>query len=91
MIQNYQKNLGILKSAMEDQNLYGKESEYGVVTIQTVSVVFEIATWKKDNLLNKRTEIFNTCEHRSKCKLVNCETTDWRQIHIIKYHYNPLL
>ena len=37
---------------------------------------YEIATYKGNNLLNKRTEIINTCRHRSKYKLVNCETTD---------------
>ena len=30
----------------------------------------------KDNLLNKRTGIINTCRHRSKYKLANCETID---------------
>ena len=30
----------------------------------------------------------NTCRHRSKNKLGNCETIDWNQIHAIKYHYN---
>ena len=37
----------------------------------------EIATYKGDNLLNKRTEILNTCRHRSKYKLADCETIDW--------------
>ena len=37
---------------------------------------YEIATYKGNNLLNKRTEIINTCRHRSKYKLVNCETID---------------
>ena len=36
---------------------------------------YQIATYKLENVLNKRTEIINTCRHRSKCKLVNCETT----------------
>ena len=35
---------------------------------------YEIATYKGDNLLNKRTEIINTCRHRSKYKLANCDT-----------------
>ena len=48
----------------------------------------EIATYKVGNLLNKRTEIRNTCRHRSKYKLANCETIDWRKIHAIRYHYN---
>ena len=37
---------------------------------------YEIATYKGDNLLNKRTEIINTCRHRSKYKLANCDTID---------------
>ena len=37
---------------------------------------YEIAIHKGDNLLNKRTEIINTCRHRSKNKLANCETID---------------
>ena len=37
---------------------------------------YEIATYKGDNLLNKRTEIINTCRHISKCKLANCDTID---------------
>ena len=37
---------------------------------------YEIATYKGDNVLNKRTEIINTCRHRSKYKLANCETID---------------
>ena len=35
---------------------------------------YEIATYKGNNLLNKSTEIINTCRHRSKYKLANCET-----------------
>ena len=37
---------------------------------------YEIATYKGDSLLNKRTEIINTCRHRSKYKLVNYHTID---------------
>ena len=44
---------------------------------------YEIATYKGDNLLNKRTETLNTCRHRSKYKLANYETIDWCQIHAI--------
>ena len=94
MIRNYQKNLGKSKSAMEHRKLHGKLSEYVPLTNQTVSYLlcltdkYEIATYKGDNLLNKRTEIINTCRHRSKYKLANCETIDRRQIHAIRYHYN---
>ena len=37
---------------------------------------YEIATYKVDNLLNKITEIINTCRHRCKDKLGNCDTID---------------
>ena len=37
---------------------------------------YEIATYKGDNLLNKRTEIINTCRHRSKYKLANYDAID---------------
>ena len=36
----------------------------------------EIATYKEDNLLNKRAEILNTYRHRSKYKLANCDIVD---------------
>ena len=68
---------------MERQKLYGKLSVYVVLTIQTVSAAFlylnekyEIAKYKGDNFLNKKTEVINTCRHRSKYKLLNCETVD---------------
>ena len=74
MIRNNKKNFGKSKSAMQHQKLHGKLSEYVVLTIQTVSAAFyekqEIATYKGDNLLNKRTEIINTCRHRSTYKQV---------------------
>ena len=37
---------------------------------------YENATYKGDNLLNKRTEIINTYRHRSKYKLANYDTVD---------------
>ena len=37
---NYQKNFGKLESAVEDQKLHGRLSEYVVLTIQTVSAAF---------------------------------------------------
>ena len=40
MIRNYQKNFRKLKSAMENPKLYGKSSEYAVLTIATVSAAF---------------------------------------------------
>ena len=36
----------------------------------------EMVTYKEDNLLNTRTEMINTCRHRSKYKLANCDTID---------------
>ena len=65
---------------MEHQKSHGKLSQYVDLTIQTVSAAFyvsmrnEIATYKECNLLNKRTEIINTCRHRSKYKLANKST-----------------
>ena len=77
------KNFGKSKSAIAHQNLHVELSEYVVLTTQTVSAAFlclnekyEIATYKGDNLLNKRTEIIKTCRHRSMYKLANWETTD---------------
>ena len=43
---------------------------------------YEIACHKADNLLNKRTEIFLTCRHRSKYKIKTCDSKDWRHISI---------
>ena len=37
---------------------------------------YEMATYKRENLLKKRAEIVNTCKHRSKYKLANCGTID---------------
>ena len=37
---------------------------------------YEIATYKGDKLLNKRTQIINTCRHRSTYKLANCDNID---------------
>ena len=83
MIRNYQKNFGKSKGAMEHQKLHGKLSEYVPLTnpnskrcLLCLNEKYKIATYKGNNLLNKRTEIINTCRHRSKYKLVNCETID---------------
>ena len=82
MTRNYQKNFGKSKSAMEHQKSYGTLSEY-VVTLSDskhcllcLNEKYDIATYKGDNLLNKRTEIINTCRHRSKYKLANCDAID---------------
>ena len=37
---------------------------------------YEIATYKGDNLLNKRNKIINTCRHRSRYKLASYHTID---------------
>ena len=42
MKQNYQKNFGKSKSAIEYQKSYGTLSEYVVLTIQTVSGAFDV-------------------------------------------------
>ena len=49
---------------------------------------YEIATYKGDKPLNKRTEIINTYRHRSKYKLANYDIIDWRQIQAVRYHFN---
>ena len=49
---------------------------------------YKIATYRGDNILTKRTEIINTCRHWNKYKLANCDTTDSRKIHAVRYHYN---
>ena len=80
MIRNYQKNFGKSKSAMEHQKLHGKlcpsYNPNSKRCLLCLNEKYEIATYKGNNLLNKRNEIINTCRHRSKCKLVNCETID---------------
>ena len=55
---------------------------------------YEIATYKTykgDNILNKRTEIIDTCGHRSKYNLANCDTINWHQIRTMRHHYNASL
>ena len=49
-----------------------------------------IYTYKGDKLLNKGTEIINTCRRRNKYELASCEAIDWRQIHSIRCNYNAL-
>ena len=44
----------------------------------------EIASYKGDNLLNKRTEIVGTCRHKNKLK--NCYSKDWCHKSIPKCH-----
>ena len=68
MIRDYQKNFGKPKSTMQHQKFHEKLSEYAVFTIQTgkrcllcLNEKYEIATYKGVNLLNKKTEIINTC------------------------------
>ena len=40
---------------------------------------YKIVTYKGYNLLNKITEIINSCRYRGKYKLANCETIDYIQ------------
>ena len=37
---------------------------------------YEIANYKEDNLLNKRTEIVSTCRHKNKFELKNFDSKD---------------
>ena len=83
MIRNYQKNFGKSKSAMELQKLHAKiiricpsYNPNSKRCLLCLNEKYEIATYKGNNLLNKRTEIINTCRQRNKYKLVNCETID---------------
>ena len=83
---------------MQHQKLHEKLSEYAVFTIQTgkrcllcLNEKYEIATYKGVNLLNKKTEIINTCWHRSKYKLAYCNALGWLEIYAINYHYNASL
>ena len=43
---------------------------------------YKIASYKEDNLLNKRTEVLGTCRHRNKYKLKNGNPKDWPHISI---------
>ena len=43
---------------------------------------YEIASYKRDSLLNKRTEILGTCRHRNKYKIKNCRSKDGGHISI---------
>ena len=83
MIRNYQKNFGKSKSEIEHQKLHIKiiricrsYNPNSKRCLLCLNEKYEIATYKGDNLLNKRTEIINTCRHRSKYKLANCDTID---------------
>ena len=86
---NYQKTFGKLKSAVERQKSQGRLLGYVFLTIHWINGLqsskrcllclnekYEIATYKEDNLLNKRTKIINTCRHRKKYKLANYHTID---------------
>ena len=56
MIRSYQKDFGKCPS-------YNPNSKRCLLCLNEK---YEIATYKGDNLLNQRTEIMNTCKHRSK-------------------------
>ena len=81
IIRNYQKNFGKSKSEIEHQKLLIKMiricrfcNPNSKRCLLCLNEKYEIATYKGDNLLNKITEIINTCRHRSKYKLANCDT-----------------
>ena len=40
MTRKYQKNFGKLKSAIKNQELYGKQSKYAALTIHTLNFAF---------------------------------------------------
>ena len=79
MIRYYQNNS---KSAIEHQNyreiiricrFYNPNSKRCFLCLNKK---YKIATYKRSNLLNKRIELINTCRHRSKYKISNCENMD---------------
>ena len=82
IIRNYQKNFGkskrngtpkIICEIIRISPSYNPNSKRCLLCLNEK---YEIAIYRGNNLLNKRTEIINTCRHRSKYKLVNCETID---------------
>ena len=79
MIRNYQKNFGKSKNIKNTWKIiricrfYNPNSKCCLLCLNEKH---EIAIYKGDNLLNKRTEIINICRHRSKYKLAKCETID---------------
>ena len=82
MIRSYQKMFGKLKTLWKPKitwkiirlcSSYNLNSKHCLLCLNEK---YEIATYKGDNLLNKRTEIINTCRHKSKCKLANCKIID---------------
>ena len=82
MIRYYQKNLRNSKSTIEHQNyreiiricrFYNPNSQRCFLCLNKK---YKIATYKRNNLLNKRIEVISTCRHRSKYKIANCETMD---------------
>ena len=40
--------------------------------------IYIYTSYKGENLLNKRTDTLDTCRHRNKYKLKNCDPKDWR-------------
>ena len=90
IIRNYQRNFEKSKSAMEYQKVHGKVIKIccsynpsSKCYLLSLNEKYEIATYKRDNFLYKRTEIINTCRHRNKHKLANCDTIDSRQIYAV--------
>ena len=57
-------------------NIPGYKEKVYLGVSGTTFKVHEIACYKGDNLLNKRTEILGTCRHRNKYKLKNCDSKD---------------
>ena len=47
----------------------------------------EIATYRGNNLLNKKTELISKCRHQNKYTLSKYDTKDWRQLYCKKPLY----
>ena len=48
----------------------------------------EIATYRGNNLLNKKTELISKCRHQNKYTLSKYDTKDWRQLYCKKPLYS---
>ena len=82
---NYLRILGNQKAQWITKNHMVDYQNMSIIRIRPVRTVragfclkekYEIATYKVDNLLNKKIEIISTCRHRNKYKLANYGTID---------------
>ena len=62
-----------LRKALRKCHAYNQKKRQCILCLNEK---YEIACYKGDNLLNKRTEIFGTYRYRNKYKLKNCDSKD---------------